>query len=452
MTTNMKMSRKDIAGMAFKNLWKRKMRTFLTILGVIIGTSAIIVMLSLGIGMKDAFTKEIESLGSLTVITVYSGYYDPYDPGPMATTLNNESIETFSKMKGVEAVTPILETDATMVTGRYSSYVQVRGIDPKTMDKFDFKLAEGRLLEPGDDIEAVFGGEVKQHFMDPRRYNVYEDEQDLDIDLINDRLILTFDWEYGEKQLPEIEGMEEETTNKINYKSYPVKGVGILDEEDYDNAYYVYMPIDEVKKLMKEKTKVDEYADPKAARGNQYESALIKVTNMEDVENIRKSISEMGYEAYSLTEYLESMQQTANIIQAVLGGIGAVSLLVAAIGITNTMVMSIYERTKEIGIMKVIGASLTDIKKLFLFEAGTIGLIGGIIGILFSLLISFILNNIGMNFVDDYMGFTDVNISVIPIWLVIAAATFSTLIGIISGYYPAKRATKLSPLEAMKNE
>lgn len=451
MNTNMRMNSKDIVNMAFKNLWKRKMRTFLTILGVIIGTSAIIVMLSLGFGMRDAFTKEVESLGSLKVITVYSGFGEFYGPSPNSAKLNNESIKTFANMKEVEAVTPILELDATLVTGRYTAYAQIRGIEPQAMDKFDFKLNEGRLLKEGDDIEAVFGGEIKHNFFDPKRHNFYEDELDLDIDLINDRLFLTFDWEYGEKQIPGIE-YEEENTPKVNYKSYNIKGVGILDEDDYENSYFVYMPIDEVRKLSKELIQIDEYADPRDYKGNEYETALIKVTNMEDVENVRKAIVDMGYEAYSLTEYLESMQQTANIIQAVLGSIGAISLLVAAIGITNTMVMSIYERTKEIGIIKVLGASISDIKKLFLFESSIIGLIGGVIGILFSKLISFILNNVGINFVDDYVGLEELKISIIPLWLIFATVGFSILIGIISGYYPANRAMKLSPLEAMKNE
>lgn len=140
-------------------------------------------------------------------------------------------------------------------------------------------------------------------------------------------------------------------------------------------------------------------------------------------------------------------------MQAVLGGIGAVSLLVAAIGITNTMVMSIYERTKEIGVMKVIGASLRDIKRLFLFESAIIGLLGGIIGVIFSEILSFLINKFGGNFLDFLgPGGEGTKISIIPLWLVLASMAFSALIGVISGYYPAKRAMNLSALEAIRTE
>ena len=164
----------------------------------------------------------------------------------------------------------------------------------------------------------------------------------------------------------------------------------------------------------------------------------------------------MGHEAYSLNDELESFKQQALVIQAILGGIGAISLLVAAIGIANTMVMSIYERTKEIGVMKVIGASLKDIKRLFLFESALIGLTGGVFGVGLSYLISFLMNKFGSQFVQLGMmmgpGGGEARISIIPVWLALAALGFSALIGVISGYFPARRAMNLSALDAIRSE
>ncbi|MBZ2174954.1 FtsX-like permease family protein [Schnuerera sp. xch1] len=184
---------------------------------------------------------------------------------------------------------------------------------------------------------------------------------------------------------------------------------------------------------------------------------MVKVDDVNNVQDIQQVIKNKGFDAYSLSDILEEMKKMSSIIQAILGGIGAISLLVAAIGITNTMVMSIYERTKEIGIMKVIGASLKDIKKLFLFESAIIGLLGGLIGIIFSHLLSFILNKFGGNFLMGigFMGIeteSGTNISIIPIWLIFASLSFSVLMGIISGYYPARRAMKLSAIEAIRTE
>ena len=134
-----------------------------------------------------------------------------------------------------------------------------------------------------------------------------------------------------------------------------------------------------------------------------------------------------------------------------LGGIGAVSLLVAAIGIANTMMMSIYERTKEIGVMKVLGCSLRNIREMFLLEAAFIGLLGGIAGNILSFVMSAAINVIVGSSGAMSMG-TDSTISYIPWWLVLMSMVFAVLVGVLAGYFPAKRAMKLSPLAAIRNE
>ncbi|MFA7463280.1 MAG: FtsX-like permease family protein, partial [Anaerovoracaceae bacterium] len=137
------------------------------------------------------------------------------------------------------------------------------------------------------------------------------------------------------------------------------------------------------------------------------------------------------------------------------GGIGAISLLVAALGIANTMIMSIYERTKEIGVMKVIGANLRDIRKMFLLEAGMIGFLGGLVGLVFSYAISLMLNTVLLPFMQSFLGSMGSNgsvVSVIPFWVSGSALLFATFIGLASGYYPAQRAMNLSALEGLKNE
>ena len=143
------------------------------------------------------------------------------------------------------------------------------------------------------------------------------------------------------------------------------------------------------------------------------------------------------------------------IIEAVLGGIGAVAMLVAAISIANTMTMSTYERTKEIGVMKVLGCALGNIRSMFLAEAAFIGFLGGVAGIILSYVLSVVLNKvIAPRFMGDMLeGYgSNVSISAIPLWLVVLAIVFSTLIGMIAGFFPAQRATKLSPLAAIRNE
>jgi len=144
------------------------------------------------------------------------------------------------------------------------------------------------------------------------------------------------------------------------------------------------------------------------------------------------------------------------MIQGILGGIGAISLLVAALGITNTMIMSIYERTKEIGIMKVIGANLGDIRKMFLLEAGMIGFLGGSAGLIISYILSLLMNTVLSGIMSTMLGAVGggggSTVSIIPWWVAVGALVFATTIGIISGYSPARRAMHLSALESLRNE
>ena len=163
----------------------------------------------------------------------------------------------------------------------------------------------------------------------------------------------------------------------------------------------------------------------------------------------------MGFNASSMASVRNEMQGQLGVIQMVLGCLAAISLLVAAIGITNTMIMSIYERTREIGVMKVLGCFIGNIRSVFLMEAGMIGLLGGAIGTGISYAISAVMNTLGGEAFAGVLGIsTDGSspISIIPIWLVLLALLFSTFIGLISGFYPANRAVKISALEAIRNE
>ncbi|MBQ9266670.1 MAG: ABC transporter permease [Clostridia bacterium] len=431
------MKSSDFVKMGFKNLWRRKLRTILTVMGVVIGTFSIVIMMSLGIAMTEGYKKQLSEWGSLTKIEVnrYNFIYNE-DTG-MGTSeekkLDDTVVETISNIAHVRAVTPILNVSANLKSGKYQTYITIYGIDPDTIKYFDFpEVEEGQLLS-NDNPTALLFGKNSYHFYNPKatswRYN-----EESPVDLMNDKVKITFDDTWGE------------TTPKYD----KLNVAGILQESNSETGYSVYGNIEQVKKWYKEKQKNNTHSSSGKNSEFSYESIWVSVEDIKYVKDVQDQIKAMGYGCYSLADSLDSMQETSNMLQLILGGIGAVSLLVSAIGIANTMIMSIYERTKEIGVMKVLGCLVTDIRKLFLFEASIIGFLGGIFGIGFSYLISFILNKYAPQ-IGDALGMgTGYDISVIPLWLALAAVCFAIAIGVISGFYPAKRATKISALEAMR--
>ncbi|MBQ3123784.1 MAG: ABC transporter permease, partial [Firmicutes bacterium] len=231
---------------------------------------------------------------------------------------------------------------------------------------------------------------------------------------------------------------------------------GVLEPKNDSPDYRVYMNIDRLSEIQKENIEAEGGRDTSMQNGvKTYNQALVYVEDIEDTERISKELKDAGYQSYSPIDWIERMKSTMAMIQGVLGGIGGISLLVAALGITNTMVMSIYERTKEIGVMKVIGANLRDIRRMFLIEAGMIGFLGGFVGVVFSLIISLLMNTVLKDllgiFLSELGGYGS-TVSFIPLWLIFAAIGFATLIGVVAGYSPAKRAMNLSALESLRNE
>ena len=451
------MNNRDLIGLAFRNLMRRKTRTILAVIGVVVGTSAIIVMLSIGFGLSASFQEQIESYGNLHLVDVYSGGGMMYAEGggmissggeTDAGVLNDKAIASFEKIKGVDAVSPKVEQYLSFGVGKYIAQATVIGIKPEVMQKFGYELQEGRLLEAGDKYTVVFGNQVPSWFYNPKKTWGSTWGGEAQVDVITNKMIATADETYGQKQ----QKGQSTDEDKINYPEYKVKGVGILANPSDDSAYNVYMSLESLEIIKKEAAKARKET---ISNKNEYDAAMVYVGDIDNVEDVSNAIREMGFQTNSLNDWLKSMQQTARMIQGILGGIGAISLLLAALGITNTMIMSIYERTKEIGIMKVIGANLGDIRKLFLLEAGMIGFLGGAVGLIFSYILSLLMNTVLSGIMSVMLGSVGgggSTVSIIPWWVSVSALAFSTTIGIVAGYSPARRAMRLSALESLRNE
>jgi ABC-type antimicrobial peptide transport system permease subunit len=324
---------------------------------------------------------------------------------------------------------------------------------------------------------AVFGFRMPYNFYNTRantRNFYYGNDMSGDpvVDIYNDKFVMTSDWSYGDRRQP---GMED--VNMPKPLLHKFTGIGLLDGNEslwgmYDNS--IILNIEWLKRCAADDAKRQQgggggggaimysygsgYSSSSSSGGTQYNSALVKVHDRRDVETVMKKINDMGLGAGSPLETLKYLEKTTNQLQLLFGGIAAISLLVAAIGIANTMVMSVYERTKEIAVMKVLGCRLGNIGMLFLFEAGLIGFFGGVVGIGFSELASYLLNTYGGDLLDAFggrgwnMGQEMPPLSIIPMWLIGLGLIFSTVIGLISGFLPARRAMRLSVLQAIHNE
>lgn len=470
----------DLLRMSSSNLRRRKLRSILTILGVVIGTASIVVMISLGLGMQQSLYREIEQSGGMTAVTVTGKdvgsqmyyYSDSGSDQEASKYVTDETIEKLSKLEHVKSASPVLLMNSIIMTGKYYGNIQLTGMTLEALKEQNISLVEGGTLPKADssELELVFGNLATENLMEKGTDKGYwETGVRPDVDVMKAQMFLVLDSDAYYNSLNNTGGAAISTENSSSAstggttptktpKKYVVHASGRVtgDENTYNaHSYNVYCDITTLKNMLKK-----EYAgraipgQPTTKSGKPYKffaytNAMVQVDDIDNVDVVASEIQNLGYKVTTNAEYVKSMQKQFAMIQAVLGGIGAVSLFVAAIGIMNTMMMSIYERTKEIGVIKVLGCSLKNIKQMFLLEAAFIGFIGGVVGNLLSFLMSFIINVLTGN--GSAMGL-DGNISYIPPWLVIASMAFAVLIGMVAGYFPALRAMKLSPLAAIRNE
>lgn len=462
----------DLFILGIRNLWRRKLRTFLTVLGVVIGATSIIVMISFGLAISVNQEAMLSRMGDTTTLTIYpqGGYGGMYgiserQPGQKPADekpLNAAALAEITRIPHVKAVSPVVEMQGNLKLKKMYGYAQIMGIDERYFEDFGLKPAQGRGLLAGESGKAIGGFYLQHNFYDPNQLSYSGPPKevtllDTKIDLVLSDMIDTstpspFD--------------EQPTTQLPKAPVKKIEIVGMLGDQSYEYANALIMPLKEVEKLKKEKDEytkklnaaqqqqgnVERFGSDRKNDKNTYSRILIKADDIKNVEAIQETLKAEGYQVSSMLDMSKELANQTRTLQLVLAGIGAVSLIVAAIGIMNTMVMSIYERTKEIGVMKVIGASISNIRNMFLIEASLIGLIGGIFGVTLSLVASHFINQAAAGSAIMGGGGEPTAISVIPLWLILLALLFSMAIGVVSGYYPAVRATRLSALEAMRAE
>ncbi len=444
------MSFRDLIALVIANLSRMRGRVIMTMMGVVIGTAAIVILISLASGLRASTVENFEQFGTLNQITVFSG--GRFGGDPSAEGLTSEAIDQLLQIEGVVAVTPQeqFSGQATLKYNRLEGFASIVGIDPQAIPDFGFVMAEGGpILGAG---LVIVGAEVGSSFSEadsslagrqgiggpggpgiffgpPGQSSADADTADLDL--------------YGQTIQLEMrrmsEGGEETRTVRLFVS-------GVLEPTGGNQDYYIYMSLRDLEDLLT----WSQGERPNWKQDGYTQVIVITEQDPDVVLDVTSAITDLGYFTLSTTSVVESLNSTYTVIEAVLGGVASIALFVAAIGIANTMIMSVLERTREIGLMKAVGARNRDVMAVFIAEAGAIGLLGGMVGVATGIAIAQLIGAVAgsMLAAQDTQATTVVT----PLWLPFFAVIFSMVIGLGAGIYPAFRAVQLDPVRALKYE
>jgi len=387
--------------LAWTTIRHRKLRSWLTIVGIVIGIASIISLLTLSQSLQGTVEKQFESFGEKRILISAKGFQSP---GTASLSLTTDDMEALETIGGIDYFVPNLFRGAEVVYKDEISFTTIHGLPAEDLEKFyvdtDSGLSDGRFMRDGETNVAVVGSRVAIGMF----------------------------------------GKEVRTGNKITINHQEFKVVGILEEmgnQQDDNA--IMIPLETERELFNEPERID--------------VIIAQVHTVEDVPELQKEIEERleesrgdtNFQVLTASQILKQIGNILGIMQIVLVGIAAISILVGTIGIMNAMYTSVLERTKDIGIMKAIGARNSDIIKLFIVEAGIIGLIGGILGTALGSGIALVVGPLSKN-----AGFT-INVTLDPV-IIFFGLFFAAGIGILAGILPAYQASRLKPVDALRYE
>ena len=440
----------DLLRTVASNLNRMRVRVILTAFGVVIGTAAVLVLVSLGVGLQRSATQQIGGMADLTTIRVFSPEMGmPMAPGEerrrdsQPQGLTPETLQELQELPGVVAVTPLESINGPVVLKykRLEGYANVVGVDPEAFARLGYGLASGKdRLQKN---QAVAGAQIGRAFYDPRQM-----EQGMGFGPGGPTQNATPVPLQGTQLIVEVQRYAENGTSATREMRIQVGGVLV---ESGEADYNLYLPLRDVD------TVNEWFTGQKIDRQKQgYQQAIVKVASSGDVTAVQTALRERNLNSYSMQDALQSINSFFIVLQLILGGIGAIALLVAALGIANTLSMAIYERTREIGLMKAIGARNRDVMSIFLGEAGAIGFLGGTEGVLLGWAVSSVIGLFAQGALAQQGGImgggSSASIVYTPLWLLPFGIVFATVVGLLSGTYPALRAATLDPLKALKYE
>jgi putative ABC transport system permease protein len=458
------MTFRDTLDLAFRNLRQAKLRTSLTTLGVSIGIASLAGMVSLGVGLQDQFVGRFTKSGMFDSINVLPGSAGQITFGPAgrgggrrgfgrnsATAraqaqsdvplqeLNDDTLKQLAAMPQVRDVYPMIRVPVEVKYGGDSEYQTAAGIPMSAQGEGAFQsIVHGRFFANDSEPACMVSLDLA------KRINEANPGE-----LVGHQLTLNYVSSAAPAMMPGVPPTVQRTDT-------PCTVVGIVERETGPFAggggvTGLMIPMAKAREIYFSTVAAAQAATRDPGRMRPYTSAVVKVRSAQATQDVEEQIKKMGFSAFSLNDALQGAKRAFIILDIVLSLIGSIALAVSSLGIMNTMVMSILERTREIGIMKAIGGSDGDIRRIFLIEASAIGFLGGSAGIVLGWLVGRLIN-FGANIYIQQQGGTPGNLFSLPLWLIASAIAFSVLVSLLAGSYPAARAAKLDPIHALRHD
>lgn len=494
-----------IIRLSLANIKLRKLRTALTIIGIMIGIMSIVTMLTTGMGAKKTMMDEVEKSGSAKEILIF-----PQNTMRKDQILTDAIVKKIEKLDNVEAVYPVISIEGdekiigfmswNSISGVPIEYMQtlnlkegeipkrngsrpelligngvreslynvktwqqfdesVRGTESLVGKRMDFSLSD-YYMTVVDDLEKLEESDEVNHLEDTTDSDTSDESDDSTKDEEKEKTSsedseeseedISSDNSNGKKENGENSDDSVEDGEENNEPS--VQKLRIVGETDNEYDYNMYTDIDSLKLYLKRQSKnglipgqpLDKNNRPYSAWA--YSKLIVKVDKTENVEHISKVIKDMGYQVHNNIEAFESVNRTVDMVQFILGAIGLIAGIVAVIGIINTMMTAVYDRVREIGLLKMLGSDSDDISFMFLFESALMGFVGGLLGVMLSLIVNIYINNKLVVFMKMPEGTWIMNT---PAWLILLAVAASVFVSVLAGAFPARWASRIKPLEAI---
>lgn len=491
----------DILQLAFRNLRQAKLRAMLTTMGVIVGVAVIVTMVSFGLGLQQNMLARFGALDLFNEITVFgrsltnlaTAGFDRQtgrtneggerrgprlkpDKNP-TRILDDAAIAEIAKIPGVAYVQPTISLYVYTRANGHVRFEPAAGASvPNGSSRFKTFLAGGMISSPDAD-EAI----VTDSFTEDFGFEKPEDAVGQTIEFLsppNANEKSTSEPGQAEEEGPAnffgipLDEQDSPDASQTDLVARRFRIVGVLDLHLKDGpgqggmvgllpGAAIYVPVRAARQwALEHRGPMSQVALALARQSGSlneseaegYDAAVIRVSDPVALTEVRKRLTDLGFGSFSIVDQIEQIKTVFLIIDSALGLLGGISLLVASFGIANTMIMSILERTREIGIMKAIGAEDREIKLIFFFEAAVIGACGGVIGVLAGWGMTALANRLAYRFILKPQGASFIDFFSLPPWLSASAIAFALIVSIFAALYPAARAARIDPVRALRHD